>query len=103
YDDIASVSLGQSAGAEVSISGSRSDSRGLETTITFGVGGGTTLLAGPVILGPVVLMQTVKLDWRAGAKLDIAWSEESSKGSSIVQEYTRATSMEFSNGGDWAP
>ena len=104
YDDIASVSLGQSAGAEVSISGSRSDSRGLETTITFGVGGGTTLLAGPVVPpAPAVLIQTVKLAWRAGVRLSITWSEESSKGSSIVQEYTRATSMEFSNGGDWAP
>lgn len=106
YEDYASrgsVKVEHEAATEITIQSSRTDTRGVEWSFAGGAGGGKTINSGVMVppAAPLILDQSVKWDLKAGAQVAVNWSTESSQESAFVQSYTRRTTFEISNGGDW--
>ncbi len=102
YDNAASVTLTQSAATSVSLSASRSDSRGVAMSAAFGASGDIKVFNGvQVPMGPVIMYQQVSMAWQAGIKTELSWEADASHGSGLVQDYARNTSMTMGNGGTW--
>ncbi|MNR96528.1 Laminin G domain protein [compost metagenome] len=103
YASRGSVKVEHESATEITIQSSRTDTRGIEWSAVVGAGGGKTVNAGPMVppAAPLVLTEAVKWDVKAGVQVGVNWSTESSQESSFVQSYTRRTTFEISNGGDW--